>query len=78
MAAYIGGDNFAILLPDKQEIIDALTQKLFVLANERTSNVGFLPALGVYRTNEEKMEAMVMYDRASEAQAHVFGNYEER
>ena len=78
VAAYIGGDNFAILLPDKQEIIDALTQKLFVLANERTSNVGFLPALGVYRTNEEKMEAMVMYDRASEAQAHVFGNYEER
>lgn len=78
MAAYIGGDNFAILLPDKQEIVDSLTQKLFLLANERTSNVGFLPALGVYRTDGEKMEAMVMYDRATEAQAHVFGNYEER
>lgn len=78
VAAYIGGDNFAILLPDKQEIVDSLTQKLFLLANERTSNVGFLPALGVYRTDGEKMEAMVMYDRATEAQAHVFGNYEER
>lgn len=78
VAAYIGGDNFAILLPDKNEIIEGLTQKLTILANERTSNVGFLPALGVYHTGGEKMEAMVMYDRATEAQAHVFGNYEER
>lgn len=78
VAAYIGGDNFAILLPDKSEIVEALTQKLSTLASEKTSNVGFLPALGVYRTGGEKMEAMVMYDRATEAQAHVFGNYEER
>ncbi len=79
VAAYIGGDNFAILLPNKQEIIEALTQTLSNLANERTSNVGFLPALGVYRTGSgERMDAMIMYDRATEAQARVFGNYEDR
>lgn len=78
VAAYIGGDNFAILLPDRTEIVETLTTKLSTMASEKTSNVGFLPALGVYRTTGEKMEAMVMYDRATEAQSHVFGNYEER
>ena len=78
IAAYVGGDNFAILLPDNQEIIRALTKALSILANERTNNVGFLPALGIYRTGNESVEAMVMYDRATEAQAHVFGNYDKR
>ena len=78
VASYIGGDNFAILLPAKQEIPDSLTQTLSQLANEKTSNVGFLPAIGVYCTSMGKMDAMIMYDRATEAQAHVFGNYEKR
>ncbi len=78
VASYIGGDNFAILLPDKQEALDSLTQTLSLMASEKTSNVGFLPAIGVYRTGMGRMDAMIMYDRATEAQAHVSGNYEER
>ncbi len=78
IASYLGGDNFAILLPDNQEIIKALSKALSILANEKTNNVGFMPALGIYRTGNERVDAMVMYDRATEAQTRVFGNYEKR
>lgn len=78
VAAYMGGDKFAIFLPDNDELIKKMAQKLIQVTKEKTNNAGFLPAIGIYKTGEEKIDATVMYDFATEAQLHALGNYDNR
>ena len=78
IAAYIGSDDFAIMLPMEQKILLALEKDLKKISSRKTRNVGFLPALGVYRVPKDAKDAEGMYDMAIEAQKHVIGNFDNR
>ena len=78
IAAYVGGDDFAIMLPREQKILTLLEKDLKKIASRKTRNVGFLPALGVYIVPQDAKDATGMYDMAVEAQKHVIGNFDNR
>lgn len=78
IASYIGGDDFAIMLPMEQKVLALLEKDLKKIASRKTRNVGFLPALGVYVIPEDAKDATGMYDNAVEAQKHVIGNFDNR
>lgn len=78
IASYIGGDDFAIMLPMDQKVLRLLEKDLKKIASQKTRNVGFLPALGVYVVPQNANDATGMYDMAVEAQKHVVGNFANR
>lgn len=78
IASYIGGDDFAIMLPMDGKLIELLERDLKKISSRKTHNVGFLPALGVYQIPKGVKEADGMYDLAMEAQKHVIGNFDNR
>lgn len=78
IATYLGGDNFAILLPNQSEIIDMLEDILIQVAKSKVKTAGFLPAFGVYCIENRDMSAIEMYDYAVEALSKVEGRYEKR
>ena len=78
IASYIGGDDFAIMLPMDKNVIQLLERDLKKISSRKTKNVGFLPALGVYKIPKDAKEATGMYDLAMEAQKHVIGNFDNR
>ena len=61
-----------------QKILTALEKDLKKISSQKTRNVGFLPALGVYKVPEGATDATGMYDNAVEAQKHVIGNFDNR
>uniref|UniRef100_UPI0040559C8A EAL domain-containing protein n=1 Tax=Acetatifactor sp. TaxID=1872090 RepID=UPI0040559C8A len=78
VAAYFGGDNFAVFLPNRPEVIALLEQRLVAVALEKGKTVGFLPAFGVYCIDNRELETVEMYDYAVEALSKVVGRYEKR
>ena len=78
IAAYVGGDDFAIMLPMNKKVLETLEKDLKKISSRKTRNVGFLPALGVYKVPKGAKDAMGMYDMAMEAQKHVIGNFDNR
>lgn len=78
IATYLGGDNFAIFLPNKREIIEFLENVLIQVAMSKVKTAGFLPAFGVYCVENREMSAIEMYDYAVEALSKVAGQYEKR
>lgn len=78
IAAYFGGDNFVILLPDSTEVVTLLANTLMQTAMGKVKTVGFLPAFGVYRIENRDLDAVDMYDYALEALSQVLGHYEKR
>ena len=78
IAAYVGGDDFALMIPMDEKIILQLEKDLTKISSRKTRNVGFLPALGVYRIPKDADNAEGMHDMAAEAQKHVIGNFDSR
>ena len=78
IASYVGEDDFAIMLPMDQKILTILEKELKKISSQKTRNVGFLPALGVYKVPAGATDATGMYDMAVEAQKHVIGNFDDR
>ena len=78
LAAYIGGDDFALMLPHDDRLLAMLEKDLKNITMKKSRNVGFLPAIGVYRIPEDVKDGQGMYDMALEASKHVVGNYESR
>lgn len=78
LAGYLSGDNFCILMPDDEVLIQKLQQSIVAIIRQGSGSVGFLPGFGVYRISDMEDSAMSMYDRATLALSHVYGNYEER
>lgn len=78
IAAYVGGDDFAIMIPMDEKIIAQLERDLKKISSRKTRNVGFLPALGVYKVPKYATNAEGMHDMAVEAQKHVIGNFDNR
>lgn len=78
IAGYLGGDNFCLLMPDEFGLVRELKYDIIRGVNQWSNTVGFLPAIGVYSIEDVTVPAMVMYDRATIALAHVAGNYAKR
>lgn len=78
IAAYLGGDNFAILMPDNENVIHLMIDDLCKITKKYGSAIGFLPVFGAYRIKDENLSAVEMYDRAIEALTHISGNLVQR
>lgn len=78
IAAYFGGDNFAILLPANTRLLEKLEKELIQIALKLGDTVGFLPGLGVYYIEGKEQKAIELYDYAVEALSYVEGNFENR
>ncbi len=78
IAAYFGGDNFAILLPEDEKLFKVLEKDLIDIAFEFGNTAGFLPGFGIYSIEKNAPMAIEMYDCAVEALSYVEGNFESR
>ncbi|MBR5595808.1 MAG: EAL domain-containing protein [Lachnospiraceae bacterium] len=78
IAAYISGDDFALMLPRDKKVLEMLEKDLKKISSRKTRNVGFLPTIGVYKVPDDATDAIGMYDNAVEAQKHVIGNFDKR
>ncbi|MCD7996044.1 MAG: EAL domain-containing protein [Clostridiales bacterium] len=75
MAGYMGGDDFAIIIPREESVLRNLERGIRHFVKQYGGSVGFLPAFGVYEIEEWDVSVSMMYDRASIALASVKGNY---
>lgn len=78
IAAYLGGDNFAILTPDDENIINLMVEDLCGVTKRYGNAIGFLPDFGAYRIKGENLRAVEMYDRAVEALTYISSDLEKR
>ena len=78
LVGYLGGDNYGIFMPCKDEYIKELCEGVTAEVAMFNTTVGFLPAFGLYRVDDISLPAGMMYDRATIAMAHVVGNYQVR
>ena len=78
IAGYMGGDNFAIVVPYDKDILREISRVTKAQVMRWTNSVGFLPAFGIYRIEDCSIPAATMYDRATIAMASVIGNYSHR
>lgn len=78
VAGYFGGDNFALFMPNNPTLIEELEDGCKNIALGISSSVGFLPAFGIYKMQDEVVSAMSMYDFATIALGFGRGNYIKR
>lgn len=75
LAGYMGGDDFAMVLPNDPAILDKLQRRITGFVRAYGGHTGFLPAFGLYVIDDIWLSAALMYDRAVLAQETVKGNY---
>ncbi len=78
IGGYLGGDNFAILMPNKMELIESLWEDITKGVRQWSNTVGYLPAFGIYVVDNLGTSPEIMYDRATTALSHVIGKYTHR
>ena len=76
-AGYIGGDDFALLVPAETFSIEALYQRLQKIINEHGVSIGFLPALGACHSNGST-SIYTLHDEASLACQEAKKDYRNR
>lgn len=77
LCCYLGQDDFCLLLPDREELIQACYDRVVALLGEYGSFVGFLPAIGVSAV-ERGMPILDAMDQAAMAADQVQGNFHDR
>lgn len=77
LAGYLGGDNFALLMPNDPVLLQQLYEDI-IKGVRKMNLVGFLPGFGVYEITDTTVAAAVMYDRAAIALSHITGNHTKR
>lgn len=78
VVGYFGNDDFAVMMEDDREKIDALYQSIVQLMKRGHSKMGFLPSVGVCEIKDKNMSAFKLYDYAEFARASVKGDYSDR
>ena len=76
IAAYVGRDDFAALIPWAQEHYDDLEKYLSHLVGQDFKE-GFHPSIGVYVVTDPTESVYTMYDKALLAVSRIKGNYTE-
>lgn len=75
IAGYMGGDNFAILLPVDHSTLKRLEDEINAYVCSYGGNAGFFANFGIYPIEDRKLSTSMMYDRAMIALDNVKGNY---
>ena len=78
VAGYMGGDNFALVLPYKKGLIYYIQNNLSVNVKKFGDNAGFLPIFGIYLIEDREISMETMYDRATIALAQAKTDYSGR
>lgn len=78
VAGYMGNDDFAILLPNRPELLAQVQNEITLCSKRHGGNAGFLPAFGLYAVQDAAAPVITMYDRACIALTEVIGNYAQR
>ncbi len=78
IAGYIGGDNFAIILPNDPGLLKRLQAEIMGFVRHYGDNAGFMPAFGLYNITDTSIPVSTMHDRALLAQESLKGNFAQR
>lgn len=77
VAGYMGGDDFALLLPEKGFDPESLYEKLHTVISEHGASIGFLPSIGACYSNG-KTSVYQLYDEATLAAQEAKKDYKAR
>lgn len=75
IGGYLGGDDFAMLIPYREDHIDMILKRLMKYDENAEENIGFFPAIGVYVIDDKNLSITTIYDRSVLALTTVKGNY---
>ena len=78
IAGYFGNDDFAIIIPNKKDVLKFLEADIIGRVREYEDSAGFMPAFGVYFIENKDMDVSSMHDRAKIALSKIKGNYGSR
>lgn len=73
--AYLGGDNFVAFLPDDDEVLNNIRQKIIKKFSEWNNTSAFFPLFGVYTIKDTSVLPELMYDHAMLALSHAEEDY---
>lgn len=73
--AYLGGDNFVAFLPDDDEVLNNIRQKIIKKFSEWNNTFAFFPLFGVYTIKDTSVLPELMYDHAMLALSHAEEDY---
>lgn len=73
--AYLGGDNFMAFLPDDDEVLNNIRQKIIKKFSEWNNTSAFFPLFGVYTIKDTSVLPELMYDHAMLALSHAEEDY---
>ena len=73
--AYLGGDNFVAFLPDDDEVLNNIRQKIIKKFSKWNNTSAFFPLFGVYTIEDTSVLPELMYDHAMLALSHAEEDY---
>lgn len=73
--AYLGGDNFVAFLPDSDELLCSIREKIIEKLGKWNNTSVFFPLFGVYTIEDTSIQPELMYDRAMLARSHAEEDY---
>lgn len=73
--AYLGGDNFVAFLPDDDEVLNRIRQKIVKKLSKWNNTSAFFPLFGVYTIKDTSVLPELMYDHAMLALSHAEEGY---
>ena len=73
--AYLGGDNFVAFLPDDDEVLNRIRQKIVKKFSKWNNTSAFFPLFGVYTIKDTSVLPELMYDHAMLALSHAEEDY---
>lgn len=73
--AYLGGDNFVAFLPDDDEVLNRIRQKIVKKLSKWNNTSAFFPLFGVYTIKDTSVLPELMYDHAMLALSHAEEDY---
>ena len=73
--AYLGGDNFVAFLPDDDEVLNRIRQKIVKKLSKWNNTSAFFPLFGVYTIKNTTVLPELMYDHAMLALSYAEEDY---
>lgn len=73
--AYLGGDNFVAFLPDDDEVLNNIRQKIIKKFSKWNNTSAFFPLFGVYTIKDTSVLPELVYDHAMLALSHAEEDY---
>lgn len=71
VTGYFEGDNFAIIMPWRMELVEKLQEDILAGGLRRNSMIGVYPAFGISPIDDPALPPEVYYDRATLALTHA-------